>query len=190
MKRHISDDKLYTIINNDFEKLHIYPESGYTVWERYDPQRNSSWWAAFYTGQVQDLIESCIVESDDDDDDDDEEDDDDIEFYADKITAALETGLECGHYDAIIYDESDPDSPEAFYVSEDEVDEEDGYPEPGDYLYLPGQGTFKTSEEISTYYLFYDVCDGTMYFSEGFSKPPESIDRFIIPFDNDAYNNY
>lgn len=183
----LKKDTLYTIIDTDFEKLHIYPDSGYTVWEKYDPQRNCNWWAAFRTGQVQDLIESCIVESDDDDDDDEEEDDD-IEFYADDITAALEAGLEDGRYTAIIYDGSDPDSPEAFYVSEDEVDEENGLPEPGDYLYLPGQGTFKTSEKISTYYLFYDDCDGTMYFSEGFSKPPESIDRFIIPFDNDEYN--
>ena len=28
----LKKDTLYTIIDTDFEKLHIYPDSGYTVW--------------------------------------------------------------------------------------------------------------------------------------------------------------
>ena len=183
MKKHINRNKIYTIINTDFETLRIYPESGYTVWERYDPQNDRTGWFAFRTDAVQDFIEDCIVEPDPDD----EISEDGIAFDTDRITAELEQRID-DDWCNIMHTETNPDSPEAYRIDKDHVDE--NFPEPGYYIYLPGEGTFKTSEEIDPYYLYYDECEGTKYFSEGFSKPPESLDRFIIDFDNDEYNNY
>ena len=62
----LKKDTLYTIIDTDFEKLHIYPDSGYTVWQTYDPQSNRDWWCAIPTNHIFNDIEPFIVSVDDD----------------------------------------------------------------------------------------------------------------------------
>lgn len=139
----LEKDKFYTIIDTDFEKLHIYPESGYTVWESYDPQSNRDWWCAIPTDDILDDIEKFVVESDGE-----------AEFDADGLTDLLARNLENKKYSdiAIIHDESnDPYS--AYYVDKDEVGE-GGYRKAGYHLHLRGEDEdIVTSEEVCCYYL-------------------------------------
>lgn len=99
----LKKDTLYTIIDTDFEKLHIYPDSGYTVWQTYDPQSNRDWWCAIPTNHILNDIEPFIVSVDDDGNAELELDD-----MGDSLTSFLSWNLEHHEYDdvAIIHDES------------------------------------------------------------------------------------
>lgn len=171
----LKKDTLYTIIDTDFEKLHIYPDSGYTVWQTYDPQSNRDWWCAIPTRYIFDDLEKFVVESDDE-----------VEFDADGLTDLLARNLENKKYSdiAIIHDESN-DPYAAYYVDKDEVGE-GGYLKAGYHLHLRGEDEdIVTSEEVCCYYLggTEEYNEGTMYFKDGFSQPPISINDLFVDFD-------
>lgn len=169
----LEKDKLYTIIDNEDEKLRIFPKSGYTVWETYGDIRD--WWCAIPTDDILDDIEKFVVESDNE-----------VEFDADGLTDLLARNLENKKYSdiAIVHDESN-DPYAAYYVDKDEVGE-GGYRKAGYHLHLRGEDEdIVTSEEVCCYYLggTEEYNEGTMYFKDGFSQPPVSIDDLIIEAD-------
>ena len=177
----LKKDTLYTIIDTDFEKLHIYPDSGYTVWQTYDPQSNRDWWCAIPTNHIFNDIEPFIVSVDDDGNAELELDD-----MGDSLTSFLSWNLEHHEYDdvAIIHDESN-DPYAAYYVDKDEVGE-GGYQKAGYHLHLRGEDEdIVTSEEVCCYYLggTEEYTEGTMYFKDGFSQPPISINDLFVDFD-------
>ncbi|WP_415942937.1 hypothetical protein [Mitsuokella multacida] len=170
----LKKDTLYTIINDDFEKLHIFPESGYTVWER---SEGHDWWCAIPTNYIMDDLEKFVVESDNKDE---------VEFDADALTSFLSQNLEDGEYSdiAIVHDESN-DPYVAYYVDKDEVGE-GGYRKAGYHLHLRGEDEdIVTSDEVCCYYLggTEEYTEGTMYFKDGFSQPPISINDLFVDFD-------
>lgn len=184
----LKKDTLYTIIDTDFEKLHIYPNSGYTVWQKYDS--NCDWWCAIPTRYIFDDLEKFVVS----------DDEDEITFDTDGVTDFLTQSLygsdsvfppdlHNGRYgdSAIIHDESDSDHDFAYYVGEDEVDEDvNGHRKAGYHLHLRGEDEdIVTSEEVCCYYLggTEEYNEGTMYFKDGFSQPPISINDLFVDFD-------
>lgn len=177
----LNKDKFYTIIDGEFEKLRVFPESGYTVWESYDPQSNRDWWCAIPTNRILTDIEPFIVSVDDDGNAELGLDD-----MGDSLTSSLSWNLEHHEYDdvAIIHDERDDDHDYAYYVEDGEVDEDvNGQRKPGPHIHIQGDDDFVTSEEIRAYYLGWEENRGTLYFKDGFSQPPVSIDDLIIEAD-------
>ena len=176
----LKKDTLYTIIDDDFEKLHIFPESGYTVWQTYDSQSNHDSWYAIPTDDILDDLEKFVVSIDDDD-----EIELGLDEMGDSFTDFLYQSLENDRYSrAIIHDGNNDDPYFAYYVGEDEVDDSVGNHRAGHHVHLTGEDEeFLTSEEISCYYLGWSESDGVMYFKDGFSEPPVSIDDFIIEAD-------
>lgn len=181
----LEKDKFYTIIDNEDEKLRIFPESGYTVWETYGDARD--WWCAIPTRYIFDDLEKFVVS----------DDEGEITFDTDGVTDFLTQSLygsdsvfppdlHNGRYSdiAIIHDESDPDRDFAYYVGEDETDEDvNGQQKAGYHVHIQGDDDFVTSEEIRAYYLGWEENRGTLYFKDGFSQPPVSIDDLIIEAD-------
>ena len=177
----LEKDKFYKIIDDEFEKLRVFPESGYTVWESYDPQLNRDWWCAIPTNHILNDIEPFIVSVDDDGNAELELDD-----MGDSLTSFLSWNLEHHEYDdiAIVHDESN-DPYTAYYVDKDEVGE-GGHRKAGYHLHLRGEDEdIVTSEEVCCYYLggTEEYNEGTMYFKDGFSQPPISINDLFVDFD-------
>lgn len=171
----IKKDTLYTIINDDFEKLRIFPESGYTVWER---SEGHDWWCAIPTNYIMNDLEKFVVESDNKDE---------VTFDAEGLTDFLSQNLDDDKYSdiAIIHDESS-DPYVAYCVDKDEVGEDSGHRKAGYHLHLRGEDEdIVTSEEVNCYYLggTEEYSEGAMYFRNGFSKPPISINDFFVDFD-------
>lgn len=164
----LKKDTLYTIIDTDFEKLHIYPDSGYTVLETYDPQSNRDWWYAVPTEDIKADIEKIVTANEDDEDFDRQ-----ARELADYISNLTDSSV-------IRHDESG-DCISAYNVDEDEVDDDVcGYGETGAHVYLPGDGYYTTSELLNGYFLGYSEENFTMYFPDGFNSKPVSIDEYIL----------